>query len=318
MAEECNSCFSSSTESLLYHCTYPNCPHVNRLYCIACADIVHRNIIDHKFNQPINQHKSSIQSNKTDIKDKDEKINTTPNDTSLINNFSSLIPSTDNIRKCADAAVTISASQNPVYAIGSVGLQVARVTHSYLTDEIMDDDGKRDKEEYFRLLGKSSCMPISASVCGLAAKAIFLSTGFGWVAAIGYGILGSILSQKAFEKFLPESKQRRRELKITALRTFQFFPQDLENKDIFNRKNIGKRYKKLAKKYHPDMKYGSAEKFNELEVYHRICLSMLDDDTVFPMYKFDENVAQPKSIEYTGNGYGSNEYGSNDTSCIVM
>eukprot|EP00483_Globobulimina_turgida_P002036 UN02038 len=252
--EECNSCFKLSNETKLYHCLFPNCPHLNILYCHSCGQTIHRNIIDHKFASISNAHDGKTPTDTVTNKP------TTSKD-SLIN-FSSLIswPTKDKIKKCEDAATTVLASQNPIYALGSVGLQVAHVSYDYYHNEIIDYKGNKDKSEYGRLLLKSSCMPTTSFLCGVAAKVMFLSTGFGWVAAIGYGILGSVLTQKAFEKYLPDSKQKLKELKLTALQTFQFFAQDMENKDIFNKKTVEKRYKKLAKKYHPNGKYGSKEK----------------------------------------------------------
>eukprot|EP00483_Globobulimina_turgida_P009041 UN09059 len=125
----------------------------------------------------------------------------------------------------------------------------------------------------------------------LACKLIAI-TGLGPVGliiAISYGILAAILSRKMFDKYLPESSQKRKELKFMALRSFGFFEEDLENENVFNQRVIEKRYKKLAKIYHPDRASGDESKFQELEFYHRIVLSMLNDDSVFPMVQFDIN-----------------------------
>jgi len=206
-----------------------------------------------------------------------------------------------NADSVVDGLSAIIASQNAVAATASTAIQYTNLTRSYEQGMIVDEHGNKDHEEYQRLQLKTSSVPVSSFVFGSAAKALCAVTGLGWFAipaAVGYGLLGALLTRKAFDRYIPESKQKRRELKLAAIGAFHFFEADLENKEVFNKAAIEKRYKKLAKIYHPDRKYGDRGKFEKLEVYHRVVLALLNDDSVFPMPDFHENDSNvdPKPI----------------------
>ena len=93
-----------------------------------------------------------------------------------------------------------------------------------------------------------------------------------------------------------------------ALAMYQYHDEDIENKNLFNVKQINKRFKHMSKCYHPDKVHGDYVAFVRLEVSKRVLLSIADpDEYEFPCtdaYKLnccDELIAMEnmKAITYT-------------------
>ena len=70
-----------------------------------------------------------------------------------------------------------------------------------------------------------------------------------------------------------------------ALAMYQYRDEDIENKNLFNVKQINKRFKYMAKCYHPDKAHGDYVAFVRLEVSKRILLSIADPDEYEFPYK---------------------------------
>ena len=63
-----------------------------------------------------------------------------------------------------------------------------------------------------------------------------------------------------------------------ALNMFGIEKKSLNDPKIFNHRNINRKYKYLAKIYHPDRVDGNEGKFRELCANYGILLAMLDSD----------------------------------------
>ena len=60
-----------------------------------------------------------------------------------------------------------------------------------------------------------------------------------------------------------------------ALKAFKFTYDDIKNDKVCNKKSIKKRYKGLAKTFHPDMG-GKAAQFQEIHAHYGILLAMVE------------------------------------------
>eukprot|EP01084_Bolivina_argentea_P056237 102962_1 len=299
----CICCLITSEEDKIYRCAFVDCPHSDKHLCNLCGQAVHRNISDHHFSATKNcidfttTHKEPLLSNEKPKNDGKKNPNCMSNDKAKINVWSKV--------KGYATYISTIASTNSYGASITAGLKIAKIGYDYSENKIIDENDNIDPEEAGRLVLKTAVVTAATLGCSSAAAIIIPITGpAGIPIYVGYGILGSILSSKMFEKYLPNSTEKRKQLKLTALSVFNVFEEDIKNQDIFNKKSIEKKYKKLTKLYHPDTKYGSKQKFQTLEVYHRIVLSLLDDSTVFPMVRIDEHGCeyidnsneQPKAI----------------------
>ena len=67
-----------------------------------------------------------------------------------------------------------------------------------------------------------------------------------------------------------------------ALHEFGLDPQDLNNEEIFNKQYVCRKYKELAKMWHPDRAKNKdqvethTKRFREIHTYYGILLAMLD------------------------------------------
>ena len=125
--------------------------------------------------------------------------------------------------------------------------------------------------------GAGAGMTIAAGAC-VGVGSILLGIG----AAIAAGIIISIaaneiwkyLTQKYPKWTITEIKHEQL-LTDQALKEFKFTCDDIKNEKIFNKKSISKRYKGLAKTFHPDMG-GDEAKFREIHAYYGILLAMVE------------------------------------------
>ncbi len=78
-------------------------------------------------------------------------------------------------------------------------------------------------------------------------------------------------------KKTPEKKQPKDKNQpiLDALLAFNYMTNNIKNKDIFNEKELNKRFRKRSKEVHPDIIGGTKEKFQRLQKKRQILLNLV-------------------------------------------
>jgi len=97
-------------------------------------------------------------------------------------------------------------------------------------------------------------------------------------------ILGGTIASKGFDKIWPNPNQKKRERIVREAVSWFHFSYDKIfdrstggfNENEFNKDIVMKKYRRLAKMYHPDRKDGDLQKWNELQVHLGILLALCE------------------------------------------
>eukprot|EP01083_Nonionella_stella_P104307 298777_1 len=151
----------------------------------------------------------------------------------------------------------------------------------------LEDDTKHDDHEQKLTMNCKSNTNISMAKVGVGLTTTLGALIIGAKAVpvvVGIGLTWTYLKtlQPLYSQFCPTDAQKRKELEMTAVEMFQFHEEDINNENIFNIKEINKRYHTFASLYHPDKKKNAEVYFIHMEIAKRILLSMKDPMLPFP------------------------------------
>eukprot|EP01084_Bolivina_argentea_P205028 350263_1 len=159
-------------------------------------------------------------------------------------------------------------------------------------------------------LALNNVMPVAVEpiAAGVTAGGTTIVAGATTIAATGFvaAVAVTAYSICSSKKNNP-TKDPKVEAQSFALQMFDFDENDVKNSQRFNTNTISKRYRRMAKYYHPDRKHGDNAVWIRLDVARHVLLSMTNpNDFRFPMedaYKLfckDEIITQKnkKAIEH--------------------
>eukprot|EP01084_Bolivina_argentea_P181112 312838_1 len=197
----------------------------------------------------------------------------------------------------ADLTTDVLKHALPGAAVGAgimFGFEVVVHGYRYMNGEM--GTGRKALKELAYHISKGFVASASMGLCNWGGTAVGATIGTlvggpvgtiigGIVGGLISGVIGAKIGRCIFDQIWPEDflldDQRERNAMIKkALNLFGILNfEDMKNHQIFNQKRLEKKYKELAKIYHPDKNGGSPEshaKFAEIGVSLGILLSLLE------------------------------------------